>query len=111
MAPLRACIERGCPFYTNGTRCEKHQREYDATRESKRTGSSGAWKRIRLECFARDRFTCQVCGHRAVASELEAHHLDENRENHVLSNLATVHALVCHDAVHRELRRKKKKAP
>jgi 5-methylcytosine-specific restriction endonuclease McrA len=116
---IRPCIERRCTEYTEGTRCERHQAEWEARRRADpsvtgRRGTSGAWRRARAAALRRDENTCQGCGLDAAEvalrdGHLEVHHLDGNAMHNALENLLTLCTLGCHgeaERINRERRRR-----
>jgi 5-methylcytosine-specific restriction endonuclease McrA len=111
---VRRCIVRPCPELTTGSRCTRHEAEFQVKRRAKvkagqLTGSRGStaeWLRLRKLVLRRDRHTCQSCGH--VASDmpltksdrLEVHHIDGNAHNDRLDNLITL-CSTCHRKTYR----------
>jgi 5-methylcytosine-specific restriction endonuclease McrA len=80
-----------------------HETEYSAHRKThKRTGSTPALKRQRLEVLARDQFTCTDCLRHESAlppgARLEVHHVDGDWRNDALSNLRLT-CTDCHERV------------
>jgi 5-methylcytosine-specific restriction endonuclease McrA len=97
---VRPCIERGCPEYTTGTRCVKHQAAREARRRADpdltgRRGSTWTWRKARARRIAHDHHTCQRCRRHETTIELlgghlEVHHRDGNPAHNEMTNLETV---------------------
>jgi 5-methylcytosine-specific restriction endonuclease McrA len=95
--PIRSCIEPRCPGYTHGTRCEKHQAEFEKARRADpsktgRRGTSAGWRRARGLSLWRHDYTCQRCGKQKatldrLGKKLEVHHVDGDSSNDRQSNL------------------------
>lgn len=60
-------------------------------------GSDAVYKKARAEVLKRDNFTCAFCDFRHQKNEV--HHIDDNHDNHALSNLVTA-CVLCHMAHH-----------
>lgn len=64
---LRPCATPGCPELVTRGRCAKHstqhQQRYDTARgNSTERGYDADHRRLRLQCFIRDGWTCRECG-------------------------------------------------
>lgn len=99
----RACSVPGCPNLVRGkdSRCEKHQKEYEARQDASRGSASdrgydARWQRIRAK-FLRDNPYCEKCGKPATV----AHHIIRRRNGGPDSprNLMALCAS-CHSRLH-----------
>jgi 5-methylcytosine-specific restriction endonuclease McrA len=111
----RPCIEHRCPNYAlpGKSRCEQHHTEFEARRRADpdltgRRGTDPAWRRARLGCLARHRYTCQRCGRTKVElarldKRLHVHHKDGDATNHDQANLEPLCDAGCHQQAQREL--------
>jgi 5-methylcytosine-specific restriction endonuclease McrA len=55
------------------------------------------FRRLRMDCFVRDRFTCQTCGRTKPPEQLRADHLTYRRFGHELVSDLTTKCVTCHD--------------
>lgn len=69
-----------------------HRRQQHGTRN----GSTSAWRRLRSQILARDRYRCTGCGSTA---QLEVHHVGWDNRDDAPSNLTTL-CTDCHHALH-----------
>jgi 5-methylcytosine-specific restriction endonuclease McrA len=61
-APLKPCLEPGCPALSANPRCDKHTPQTDPRGTSTERGYGAAWSRVRLRCLVRDDWRCTACG-------------------------------------------------
>ena len=111
--PKRPCGYPGCPELTDGSYCEKHQKEvyshynkYRRNPESKRRYGR-AWKRIRDRYIAKEPF-CELCkaNGRMVLAE-EVHHIKPLSEINEEYEVDPINDLIpvcpnCHAMLHRQ---------
>ena len=106
---VRPCIERGCPEYTSGTRCARHETERNRRirQDPHLTGgharpNNAPQKRLRLACLARDGYACTACGRMPNSiRDLQAHHVVPLVQGgpDTLDNLTTL-CTDCHSEAH-----------
>jgi 5-methylcytosine-specific restriction enzyme A len=102
LTQLRPQMGRLLPMLGPAPGDEKERNRYRADREPWRAWYQTArWKRLRIEVFTRDLFTCRECGRVEVnTAKLVAHHKQPHKGEECLfwdgSNVETV-CIPCHD--------------
>jgi hypothetical protein len=81
---MKVCLEPGCPSLTNTSRCERHTRERDKARGTRRQrGYDAAHDKLRAEYQRRMdeglEFTCWRCGRLIDIADWHLGHSDTDR--------------------------------
>lgn len=102
--PKKYCVQCGVEILRHSTvclRCHNKNQDKGLSKERIKFQANKKWKKLRIQCFERDDYTCNICNNKD--GELNAHHILSYKEYEdkrlELNNLMTL-CRECHEELH-----------